>query len=389
MNGGAVTAASARHRCVVDSGGVAPRARVLLIAPSTDILGGQAVQAQRLFDGLRESTAVDVDFLAVNPRLAGPLRWMQRVKILRTLVTSLAYAVSLRRVRQFDVIHAFSASYWSFLLAPIPALIVARLFGKRTILNYHSGEADDHLRRSRVAVRLIRAFADRVVVPSGYLVDTFARFGIQATAIFNVAPLEQLPHRTRSALSPRFLANRNLEPLYNVSCVLRAFARIQARYPESTLAIVGDGSERGRLLRLCEQLELRGVTFVGRIPPTTMGGQYDAADIYLNSPNIDNMPISILEAFACGLPVVSTDAGGIPYIVRDGENGLLVPCNDDAALAAAAIRLLESPEFGLKLARKAREESLSLYSWPRVKSEWEQMFSETAQAPLSNAPPRA
>jgi glycosyltransferase involved in cell wall biosynthesis len=97
---------------------------------------------------------------------------------------------------------------------------------------------------------------------------------------------------------------------------------------------------------------------------------YDEADVYLNAPDIDNMPNSILEASACGLPIVSSDAGGIPYIVRHGVTGLLVPRDDDAALATAAMRLLEEPGLASRLVAAARAEVLSRYTWPAVEVGW-------------------
>ena len=112
--------------------------RVLIVAPSLDILGGQAIQADRLLKLFEQEPRLHVDFLPVNPRLPGWLRSLQHIKYVRTVVTSIAYGWSLRRVRHYDVVHAFSASYWSFVLAPVPALLAARWAGKPSILNYRS-----------------------------------------------------------------------------------------------------------------------------------------------------------------------------------------------------------------------------------------------------------
>lgn len=353
--------------------------RVCLVGPSLDILGGQAVQAQRLLAGLSESERLSVSFLPVNPRLPGPLRALQRIKYVRTVVTSLAYIASLvAAVRRHDVIHAFSASYWSYLLAPFPALLIGRLFGRGTVLNYRSGEAADHLRHWPLSTRTMRWFASRIAVPSGYLVKVFGEAGLPALAIANFVPIETLPYRRRDPLRPLFLSNRNLEPLYNVQCTIRAFARVQQQVPEARLVVAGDGSERDQLAALVQQLGARHVSFVGRVRPEEMGALYDAADIYLNSPNIDNMPGSIVEAFACGIPVVSTDAGGIPYVVAHEENGLLVPCNDDAAMAAACLRLLEEPGLALSLADAGRRQCEARYVWPAVRRQWEALYVELA-----------
>ena len=126
--------------------------RICLVAPSIDILGGQAVQASRLLERLREIEGLEVDLLPVNPRLPGVFGRLQKIKYVRTLLTESTYIVQLaRRLRHYDVVHIFSASYLSFVLAPTPALLLSKLFGTRTVLNYHSGEAQDHLERWRTA----------------------------------------------------------------------------------------------------------------------------------------------------------------------------------------------------------------------------------------------
>ncbi len=358
------------------------RVRVCLIGPSLDIVGGQSVQLQRLLAGLEESDCLEVSFLPVNPRLPGVLRQLQRVKYLRTIVTSIAYLNSLfRAARNSDVFHAFSASYWSYILAPLPALLVGRLSGTATILNYHSGEAEDHLSRWRwTAVPTMRRFARRIIVPSNYLVHVFRSFGLPADAISNFVPIEKLPFKRRDQILPKFFSNRNLEPLYNVSCTIRAFAVIQGRLPNASLVIAGDGSERADLESLVNDLELKRVTFVGRVVPEEMRALYQDADIYLNSPDIDNMPLSIIEAFACGLPVVSTNAGGIPFVVTSGTNGILVERNDHEAMAAAALRLLDEPSSALALADAARAECESRYTWPHVRRAWESLYLSLAPA---------
>jgi glycosyltransferase involved in cell wall biosynthesis len=101
-------------------------------------------------------------------------------------------------------------------------------------------------------------------------------------------------------LKPAFLTNRILEPLYNVGCVLRAFAIVQKRYPEASLTIAHDGPSRSGLERLARDLNLRNTRFVGRVPHEKIPELYDAADIYMTSPNVDCMPGSSSNAFAPG-----------------------------------------------------------------------------------------
>ena len=362
--------------------------RVLIVAPSLDIMGGQAVQAARLLARFREEPSVEVSFLPVNPRLPGVLRKLQQVKYVRTVVTSLLYwGLLLGRVHRYDVIHIFSASYFSFLLAPTPAILIAKLYNKRTVLNYRSGEAADHLRRWRTAVPTMN-LADEIVVPSGYLVDVFARFELVSRSIPNFVNTDRFTFREQRALRPIFLSNRNLEPLYNVDCVLRAFAIIQLQRPDARLIIAGDGSQRCRLEVLAHELKLRNVEFRGRVAHEQIHALYAEADIYLNSPDIDNMPGSIIEAFASGLPVVTTDAGGIPYIVEDGASGLMVSCGDYEQMASVALRLLKDEALATEITNRGREEC-EKYRWDAVKSEWLKMYYRLASGRVRTAGRRA
>lgn len=360
----------------VDVGSPRARAiRVCLVAPSLSILGGQAVAAQRLLARLSTVPGLEVEFLPHDPRASRMLRAAQRVKYVRTVATSIAYVTSLlRRLPTYDVVHVFSASYWSFLLAPTPAILIGKWLGKKVVVNYRSGEAEDHLQTwPRTSVpTLLRA--DAVVTPSEYLVDVFSRFGVEAESIANFVDPESVHYRRRDVLRPVFLANRNFQALYNVPCVLRAFAIIQRRLPDARLIVIGDGPERERVHAVASELALRNVEFLGAVAPTEMGRWYDEADVYLNASDIDNMPNSIIEAFACGLPVVTTRAGGIPYVVEHERNGLLVDCGDHEALAAGALRLLDDRVLAQKVIAEGLSDVERQYTWDAVGARWAALY---------------
>src|SRR5687768_11493560 len=151
------------------------RLRVAIVVASLRILGGQAVQAQRLLDRWAGDPDIEAWIVPVNPVPSPPFDRLLSIKFVRTLVTQLWYwPLLFRELRRADVVHIFSASYSSFLLAPLPAVIVARLLGKPVVLNYHSGEAPDHLRRSGIARRTLRKQVDLNVVPSAFLRNVLA-----------------------------------------------------------------------------------------------------------------------------------------------------------------------------------------------------------------------
>jgi glycosyltransferase involved in cell wall biosynthesis len=366
------------------------RIDVAIVAPSLGILGGQAVQADQLLAGWRGDPHVHAWLVPINPVPPGPMRHFLRVKYARTMVTEAAYAPLLvRELRRADVVHVFSASYFSFLLAPLPAILIARLLGRPVVLNYHSGEAPDHLRRSAVARRAIRA-CDRAVVPSSFLAGVFAQHGIPTHVVPNTVDLERFAFRARSPLRPALVSTRNLEPMYNVALTLQAFRQVQAASSDATLTLVGGGSQEQPLKDLAARLGLRGVTFLGRLSPERMPEVYAAADIYVQTPNIDNMPISVLEAFASGTPVVATRVGGVPAILEDGVHGLLAPSGDAAAVAAQVFRLLADPSLAARLAGAARA-SCDNYRWPSVRARWLALYREVLEvgAPAGAAVPTA
>jgi L-malate glycosyltransferase len=354
--------------------------RALIVAAPPDWPGGQAVQAARLLEGLAREPGVEAELLPIHPRLPGALQRLHEIKYARTVVYTIAYvALLLLRMPRFDVAHVFAASYFSFVITPAPAVLIAKLYGKPVLLNYHSGEAEDHLRRWPRSTKLIFRLADRVVVPSRYLVGVFARFGIEAEAVSNTAPLELFTFRERRPLRPTLLSNRSLERHYNVADTLRAFALVEQRVPGARLIVAGDGCERARLRALAAELRLNRVEFVGVAPPDRMPELYDRADIFVNSSLVDNMPLSVIEAFACGLAVVSSNAGGIPSLVTGGETGLLSPCGDYEALAANVIRLLEDQRLAAALIDRARS-ACRQYTWEAARNSWLKIYAEMTGA---------
>src|SRR5689334_15544720 len=171
--------------------------RIALVAPSLRILGGQAVQAQRLLDAWLDDPDVTAWLVPINPVPLPPFDRLLELKYVRTLLTQLLYyPLLLRELRRADVVHVFSASYASFLLAPLPAILIAKLYGKPVVLNYRSGEAPDHLRRSAIARRALKS-VDVNIVPSSFLHEVFASFGIRSRVVANVCELGRFQYRER------------------------------------------------------------------------------------------------------------------------------------------------------------------------------------------------
>ncbi|HXA65325.1 MAG TPA: glycosyltransferase family 4 protein [Bryobacteraceae bacterium] len=349
--------------------------RVLLIAPSMDILGGQAVQAERLLSRLGQEPSLQMGFLPITPKLPLLLRFLQRIKYVRTAAAFVVYNSKLFwRAPRYDILHIFSAGLWSYTLWTIPALFASKLYSKKALVNYRDGQCEQHLREFRSAAPTLR-MADMLVAPSGFLVDVFARHGLQARSIFNIMDFSRFQFRQRGKLRPVLMTNRILEPLYNVECILRAFVIIQERYPEASLTIAHDGPSRPGLEKMAGELKLRNTRFIGRVPHDQVPSLYGSAELYLTTPNIDCMPGSILECFASGVPVVATNTGGIPYIAENERTALLVDINDHEALAERVFRLLNDEKLVVRLTTDAREE-VNRYQWSCVRDQWVAAYRE-------------
>ena len=350
------------------------RPKIAIIAPSVRMFGGQALHASTLAEQLK-GEGFDVQLIPIDPVFPRRLKWLRRVPYVRTVINQCLYLPGLIRLRRCDVVHVSSASYWSFLLAPLPALLTGRIFRKPVLLNYHSGEAEDHLGRWGMLVHPWLKLVDEIVVPSIYLRRIFASYGYRSRVIHNTIDTERFRYRVRAPLRPRFLSIRNFEWYYGVEQTILSFALLKTRYPEATLSIVGAGSQEAELKRLCETLDVREIFFLGAVEPAEMPLVHDDADIFLNSSLVDNQPLSILEAMASGLPIISTGVGDIANMLEDGVSGAIVPERDPAAMAAAAVLFLEKPDLARSMAARAYER-LDRYSWRGVRSQWSVLYDD-------------
>ena len=339
-----------------------------------------ANQCEQLVRFLRADGVV-VSFVRTNT----PYRpaWIGRVPVLRAGLRLLPYVVSLwRGVGQVQVVHVFANSGWAWHLLAAPALLVARLRGVPAIVNYRGGQADEFFSVApRHVLRALAGAAQRVT-PSAFLVRVFARHGLVAEVIPNIVDLSRFTPRSPRAASadPHLIVTRNLEAIYDIGTALRAFARVREQWPGARLTVAGTGPELAALRMLAGELGVApAVRFAGGIDNADIAALYASADIVLNPSTADNMPISILEGLAAGVPVVSTDAGGIPDMVEHERTALLVPVGDAETMATAVLRLLDDNSLAQRI-RDAGINVVARYSWPRVREKWLVAYRRVARA---------
>jgi glycosyltransferase involved in cell wall biosynthesis len=342
---------------------------VCIISPFPPPYGGMAIQAQKLVSFLEE-IGMRVLTVKTNADLPNSLLFISKVKGFRTIVRMFCFLRNLRKtLPQVEIVYFLTGFFNFFFWVTYPALILIKLHGKKVILSARGGEARHFFEKYRPLVKPILRRVDTISTPSGFLKQAFEEvLGLDAVIVPNIADFNQFRFRPRRPVRPNLLVTRSLEEIYNVGCVIRAFKKVHDYIPESSLGIVGDGSQRAALEKLVGDLRLNGcVTFYGKIEHSEIQSYYNQYDILINASNADNLPGVILEAFASGLPVISTRAGGIPYLVEEGVTGLLVDIGDCEALAEKVIKLVRDPELALTLANNARIECRK-YSWENVRT---------------------
>ena len=328
-----------------------------------------AIQAQKLVS-LLGGEGFKVTAVKTNADLPKNFDFISEVKGLRTIVSVLAFLKNLNKaLPQIEVVYFLTGFFNFFFWVTYPALILIKIHRKRVILSARGGEARRFFQKYRPLVKPILKRVDAISAPSGFLKEAFEEvLGLDAVIVPNIVDFNQFRFRERKPVRPKLLVTRSLDEIYNVDCVIRAFKKVHDYFPESSLGIVGGGSQRQALEKLVADFNLTDcVTFYGKIEHSKIQNYYDQYDIFLNASNVDNLPGVILEAFASGLPVVSTRAGGIPYLVAEGVTGLLVDIGDSEALAEKVIELVKDPKLALCLANNARLECQK-YSWENVKT---------------------
>ncbi len=269
--------------------------------------------------------------------------------------------------KNFDVFHIHCCSNWGFLPAVV-GVSVGRRLGKRIVLTYHGGGGEKFFDRHPKLVRHFLTRTDANIVLSGFLAQVFEKHGLPFATIPNILELDDSRFRQREMLQPNYICTRAHEPLYNIPCILRAFHKVQSIRPEATLTLVGGGSEHENLVRMAEELGLQNVTFTGRVANEDIYTYLDRADIMLSAPTVDNMPVSVLEAMNAGLLVISSKVGGVPYMVKNNNTGLLFDSDDSDALAGKMLWAVDNQTVARAIALQGHK-AVSRYRWENIKEQ--------------------
>lgn len=227
------------------------------------------------------------------------------------------------KAKNFNVLHVHGCSNFGF-YPIIVGVIAGKILKKKIVITYHGGLLENFINNYSIFVKFFLSKATILTVPSSFLADILEKKKVRVEHIPNPIRLNNVYFKERKKISPDIVVTRSFEEVYNIPLAIHAFSKIQETFPDSSLRLVGDGSLEDELKTLVKKLNLKNVIFTGRISNDEIGEQLNQADIFVNPSKADNMPISLFEAFACGLPVISTDVGGIRAFIKHQHNGLLI-----------------------------------------------------------------
>jgi glycosyltransferase involved in cell wall biosynthesis len=254
---------------------------------------------------------------------------------------------------------------------------------KPFILTLHGGNLPEFARRWPGRMRGLLSRATVVTAPSGYLAEALCPYRQDIRVLPNPIEISFYQFYPRTDPSPRIVWLRAFHSIYNPELAPKVIALLAQEFPELRLRMVGPDKGDGSLQAVRQSAEELDVTehiaFPGGVPKNQVPQVLAQADIFLNTTNIDNTPISVIEAMACGLCIVSTKVGGIPYLLEDEKDALLVPSDDAEAMAQAVRRILTESGLAERLSRNARAKA-EQFDWPVILTLWEQLFSEGANA---------
>ncbi|RJP74817.1 MAG: glycosyltransferase family 1 protein [Desulfobacteraceae bacterium] len=258
------------------------------------------------------------------------------------------------------------------------AILYGYLFRKKSIVMIRGGWMPDFIDKWPIWTKFILSLPDFVLTPHGFLLDQMTEKGFRIHGIIpNFIEIEKYSFRLRTKIFPKFLYLRGMHSLYNPEMTLRAFALVQSQYPDASLTMSGKDDEKNFILcrEIIKELNIRNVKILGIVPKEKIPELAQEHDIYVQSNRIDNMPITVLEMWACGLPVVATGVDGIPYLINDGTDGVLVPSEDHQAMADTCMKLLIDPLLVERLSRNGRKNAEN-FSWEQVSENWLNLIAD-------------
>ena len=294
-------------------------------------------------------------------------------KIFRMLDMALTTIQNRNRV---DLVLIDTYSTQNFYYAILTGLL-CRFFKLPYIPILHGGNLPNRLKKSKSLSNTLFKKALTNVAPSKYMMQQFQEAGIHnITYIPNAIEIENYSFKHRETIIPKLLWVRSFSEIYNPLLALEVLEILKKNGVEASLCMVGpdkDGSLQ-RCKKTADELKLP-VRFTGMLPKKEWISLSKEYDIFINTTNFDNMPVSVMEAMALGMPVVSTNVGGLPFLIENEVDGILVPPNNTEAFVKAIEDLCTNNLKAQILAKNARHK-MEKFDWQKIKHSWIKLLND-------------
>ncbi len=287
-------------------------------------------------------------------------------------IIEMAIACAFQKNVDFVLIDAYStkAFWYAFLCSQI-----CRMRKIRYIPVLHGGNLPERLKKNPRLTRMIFAHAYKNSAPSGYLKSVFESHGYtNVVFIPNSIEIEQYPFKRREQFKPDLLWVRAFAEIYNPEMAVRVLQKVAEKYPEASLTMVGPDKEniQEKVKQLADTLKLK-VTFTGKLTKEEWWKLSESFDFFINTTHFDNTPVSVMEAMALGIPVISTNVGGLPFLLEDQKNAILVPDGAVEEMTSAILELIQNSLKAQQLVQAARNKA-EQWDWKVVKELWKELF---------------
>jgi len=261
--------------------------------------------------------------------------------------------------------------YFAYILARLSSI-----FNKPFILFLHGGNLPARYNNSTKKVEQIFKRARAIVAPSNYLKSFFENKGFSVVLIPNIIDIKKFPFQQREFTVPRLFYIRGFGKIYNPLMTVRVVMELRDEYPDIQLVMIGsdiDGSMQ-EVQKLINDLKLDDhIKILGRKSQEEWIELSKQYNIMLSNPIVDNTPVSIIEGMALGLLIISTDVGGVSYLINDKEDGLLVKSGDHKGMANAIREVLTNSSLNYSLQGNARKKAES-FSSDSIYHKWENLL---------------
>lgn len=296
-------------------------------------------------------------------------------KILR-LLDMLATVIKKRHQYEVAVIEVFSGQ--AFIWAEIVAFFFRQL-RKPFILTLYGGNLPPFAKKHPTRVKKLFSSANGVFSPTEYTRQLMLPYDPSIKVLHYGVDLSLFQFLLRDQAKPRLISIRAFHQVYNLKIAPIVLSLLVAKFPDIKLTMTGSNKHDGTLEQVISMAKEHNVSdhldILGFLDRDLVPNTLNQSDILLNTTNIDNTPVSVIEAMACGLCIVSTNVGGIPYLLENEVDALLVPPNDPMAMSKAVERILVEPGLAGRLSANARKKA-EKFSWSVVLPQWEEVFEE-------------